>query len=940
MELISLGLGAAAVLGAAWKTGLIDLTTDYLAYHFGQFSDWVADPGGAWADLPGRLAYRDFYDDVVETQDGWMWSGVEFKPISTDGYSGSEWNVLSNRLNRIFTLLRPNTWIQIVYRADVSPREGVAVYERLYKNIKDPSLKAVLTSRIKHLYKDSRSGNLVRRRYYAFIGRQRKPKGQKIPLRSVISSKPFIDFEEREFFELRSDCLRERETFIEAFTGIGGLARRVGAQTAFEIAYQRLNPLRSLRHKTPAFLSPEQVEANSRAARQQKFIPVGRRPGQIWNDFISGLEDDGMLDPSLIKNSEEILKFTGREELFAESPRETLCFTPVHINKDYFSFGDIPVQTLTLQRLPTQTFAGLCEHLTRVAALEFPLEVVTNFKIGDQVSWDEDLERRQSRIRVNIQRSNGKPNQVEEIKAGEIYDLRQQIRKGEEKIGLLGFSVTIAAPTLDDLRRRSDRVTVALRSMEGLEVIAEPHTPLDQLLASLPCAPHSDFRTKPCLSRDAVALSALTGGTEGVMADDAIEVLHKVDGGLLLWNPASKNFNSGMSIYCGSPGSGKSGALNRQRLSLIMSGRIGISIDLGGSSFRLAKLVGGNYIDITDPAKTKGLGLFAIRPMKGEEYSPDELTPAGLPLDRLAAVQNMVEILCLDPSKPSETALPPALASFLREKIVDTYDNLVDETPTINDFMRTLKRTTKEHREKGEELAARLQIYAEQGSLGRFLNDRSDPLPLSSVYTIFDFRGAIDDKRLVLIATMAVANFISRALRYKRKIPKFLDVDEFHFVKDHALITKTLDQNFRMARKLNALVSVASQDPTDFDSEHGKGIRASSEVYWLFSMPKPEMARKIFELPIGVGKLLNRLQVMAGAHYRDCVLVYPGNCAHLRLRHNPLEQRLHLGAGREVATLQGALSDIDGPVPTRLSTALAADGLGIDEPEKMSVAVT
>jgi type IV secretory pathway VirB4 component len=592
--------------------------------------------------------------------------------------------------------------------------------------------------------------------------------------------------------------------------------------------------------------------------------------------------------------------------------------------------GARPVTTVSLQKLPVKTFAGLMETLTRQAGLNFPYEIATSFQIGEQVNWDEKLERMQNRIRISLM-STLHPNQVEEIKQGELYDLRQQIRKGEEKIGMLGFSVTFGGPTPDELKRRRDLILVAMRAMEGLEGVSERHMPLDMFLAGLPCTPHTDFRRKPCMTRDAVGLSPLTGASSGVSEDEAIEVLQRADGGLFFWHPRSRHFNSGMSLYCGTSGSGKSGALNRQRTALMAAGWRGVTLDFGGSSYRVCQAVGGNYIDITDARRTCGLGLFAIRPLPEEEYEPEELTDEGLPLDRLAEVENMIEVLCLDPTKPYETALAPALSSLLRKMVRKTYTELVDETPTINHFIRTLRRALKEDREKGDELASRLEIFAAHGSLGRFLNDRSEPISVNSPYTVFDFRAAANDPRLMLVASMAVRNFVSRLLKTSRNVPKFIDVDEFNVISRYPLICLSIDEAIRTARKLNALCSVASQDPSDFDTEAARGIRSNCEVRWLFAMPKPQLAGQLFELPPGVVRLISSLESQANSDYRDAVLVYPGGgCVHLRLRNGALDRRLLLGAGREVASLEEALADVEGPVDTRLGRALRADGLGVE----------
>ncbi|MGH9759974.1 MAG: hypothetical protein ACREAC_03935, partial [Blastocatellia bacterium] len=298
-------------------------------------------------------------------------------------------------------------------------------------------------------------------------------------------------------------------------------------------------------------------------------------------------------------------------------------------------------------------------------------------------------------------------------------------------------------------------------------------------------------------------------------------------------------------------------------------------------------------------------------------------------------VQILLEMLALDPTKPHETALDPVFRTVLDEAVRLTYENLVGDVPTIDHFIRTLARAPKKDRDKAENLAARLKLFASASSLARFLNDQSEPISVNNPYTVFDFRGTNpdEDARLMLVASMAVTSFIHRLLRVGRHVPKFLDVDEFNVIRRHRLLCRAVDQAIRTARKHNAVCSVVSQDPADFDAvDEAKGIRGNCEVFWLFGLPRPEYAAEVLELSPGMVKLLARNRVIASNDSRDCVLKYPGGVAHLRLRNGPLDRRLLLGAGVESATQDQALAEADTTVPftQALIEALSQDGLGAD----------
>ena len=92
MDGMALLVAATAAAGLLWKSGIADRAGEKLGRLMGQACVWVANEEGAWADLPSRLAYRDFFSDVIETRDGWMWAGLELRPIASEGFDGFDWN--------------------------------------------------------------------------------------------------------------------------------------------------------------------------------------------------------------------------------------------------------------------------------------------------------------------------------------------------------------------------------------------------------------------------------------------------------------------------------------------------------------------------------------------------------------------------------------------------------------------------------------------------------------------------------------------------------------------------------------------------------------------------------------------------------------------------------------------------------------------------------
>lgn len=892
-------MGTLLTLGlVSFRTGLGELVINKVTNIVTDSESWITSPDGAMKPLAPQLPYWDFYDDFILTQEGYLWTVVETKPVATGGYAGNDWKDLGDSLNRVFTAMPEGSWIQTVHIIDNDVNEALGVYKKLAKKAKknNSPLVPLIGSRARDLEAKALAGYLQSAKTFTFIGLKREQSLIRNPLKSVFSSAYFQEIERKDFEELQGELLRARKTFINNYTAAGGSARAVSARTAFELAYKQLNPERARKLSAPIY----------NRGRSKSVVREGIKLSSL------------------------------RENLFADNPRQMLCFTSAEVEDWYIKFGDVYVGNVSLYKLPTRTFAGLMRWLTQAPEIDFPIRISSSFQVGKYQEWDERLERRLSWRRRQLQIHQENPNKDEEMEALELDAVREQIRKGEEKIGLLALQISFEADTKAELKYRKDTIISLMRRLEGMEGSAEPHVPFDLYLSGLPCNPQNDEMVKPCLSRDAVALTPFTGLGSGVPVQEALHVFETTEGRPFYWNSKAKHFNSGMYLIIGQPGSGKSSLYNVIRSINHLNGRRIVILDFGGSATRFCLAVGGTYIDITDVNKVSGLGLFNIRPLPDEEYAENELTEDGLPLDKVEALEKMLELLCLDPKEESLGAVKVAV---LRRYIRETYANLVDEIPVIDDFIFALENAHPDDREVAKELAARLSIYDKSSSLSRFLNDQSDPIPVDNPCIVFDFRGAIDDERLMLIATMAVNNFINRYLRVNSKfrtVEKEIQVDEFKVISNYRPILKMVDLMFTTGRKSNAIVSAASQSAGDFDDEiASERIKEQSEVFFIFPGASPDSVATKLSLSEGEKRQYSRLQ-SGGSDYKECLILYPTpgirrGCNSLRLDLSTLDRRLMLGAGQEKATLEEALADIEETeIAQSLYDALVADGLGVD----------
>lgn len=869
-----------------WKTGISDLVIEKLSTKARDTYAWVTSRDGACRLLCEDLPYQDFFQDVIVTENGYLWTGVEVKTIATDSVSGSDWKFLNERISRVYSTLPENTFIQVVFSVSHTSHLPAYIYKKVLsraKNSPGASLAPLAYSRAKYFNEQAKAGKIRNIRTFVFLGRQKPNKVTDIPLSALWSAKPFMEIQHDELLDIYQDVLRVRDNFISVYQDVAGQnsAAPISARTCYDLIYRRLNPARAKNNPSPNLTT--------------------RLP---WQPI-----QDATVDGTQLSST--------HEELFANNPRETLCFTSGEIVDYYINLEGVLATTVSLKKLPTRVYAGLMERFTRSTEIDFDYEITTSFEVDNYQDTDEKLERKLNWAMKNLTRAGNNPNMDEKVKAEDMVEIREKMRKGEERIGNVGLQVFFTANTKSELRSHVDKVLALMRRLEGLEGATESDVPFESFVGALPCAPMKNPRRKLTLSSVAVSLTPFTGSPTGVSPREAIDAFETPDKKEFYWNPRSETFDSAMTLYCGPPGSGKSVALNRQRSTMLLNGRLGVTLDFDRSAVRLCKAVGGRYINIGDPLETQGLGLFSIRPQPGEVFKPGELTPEGLPKDRLEDLFDKMELLCLDPNNENQISLEPTKVTVLRRYITQTFANLVDLTPTLDDVINTLYNAWPEDAEIARDLAARLEVYAGNSSLGNFLNDACEPLPVNTPYTVFDFKGATDNPKLMLVATMGVQNYVSRFIRANPTIEKFVDVDEFYVITEYKKICKLIALIVRTARKKSTVVSVASQAPDDFTkNDIVKGIKASCEVKWLLRNNDPVNTAKIFELSPGELAALRRLEV-GGEEFRDALLIYPTpgtrqGCAHLRLKFSITDKRVLMSAGRERATMNEALADLKG----------------------------
>lgn len=880
IALITISLVSAII----WYSGT-GSTVIELAFNFvGKGLSWIFHPQLAVGNIVERLSFRGFWqsDEVIETKTH-IFTAFELIPVVTDGFDNGEWNHLHSQLNTLLTNLPVGTVFQTDAFVDDHDLGAAGVLERIKSQQSDPNLELISDARIFHLKELKKNGLLKNTRVFCFLGRPIKVVKFKFSFRDLLSPRHFLSHEYLSFKSTLDETLRLRNQFFKTYESISGnpyAVRKVLPQEVFGLIFEKLNPV--IKEK----LEPRNYPKN--------LIP--RRAAEYYQ----AQEPDAAA----------LLRKISPSEFFADSPRETLSLSDFEfLSPEYFKIDGRYFTVLSLNTLPSASELGMIERLTRVSSFGYPVNFTTSVTIEDQTKWEKHFTTIYRYLDEDLKTGTDTATQLQKkLQIEDIEDFRTRLRVANDKICLFGFNLIISADTEEEILTRKNEVLNFIAEIDGFQLAYEKHLPLPQFLQLLPCENNEhDAHRKPFLVRAALGLMPFTGGNRGVPTEEATSVFTRADNGTFAWNPQSKQFASGMAGVIGKAGAGKSVFLNRLRTDAANEQRKIVSVDFDVSSEGLVHLFGGKIINF----RNGGVGFFDIRPKPGEDIGEDRLDENGIPKGRYEEICFLLEKLCLPPNSAMTDDLTPAESSFLKEKIYQTYQNVRNRIPIMDDFLLSFENCRVSERPISQNLIDRLRKFAGAGFLGELLNREEEALQPDNSYTVFDFRFVQDNPQLALVATLMVKMFMRRFLAQEKNIKKYFDVDEVRVIAENPLLAALFSLIYSTARKRNCYCVAATQSPRHFLAENLRDLRDNMEVFWVLPVNDPELAQKAFKLSHGQRKLVEYISREGiGLNHRDLALFYPQGAAHLRFRLNPLDNRLLAQRGRQLLSEEETLDFI------------------------------
>lgn len=273
-------------------------------------------------------------------------------------------------------------------------------------------------------------------------------------------------------------------------------------------------------------------------------------------------------------------------------------------------------------------------------------------------------------------------------------------------------------------------------------------------------------------------------------------------GQLSLVDPFANPSGSYSMTVVGKPGSGKSVVMNELAMTtLAQGGRVWV-IDVGGSYRKLARLLGGQYLELTDEGHWD-LNPFAMAGSLLGEAAREEAEMAARVIMEAMTASGLDDY--------SASILTNLVHELLAAKGADA------RMDDLHEKLLHLRRPSGEPEPRGIELASMLGPYVSSGPLGKFFDGSGARINFRDRFTVLELEGLSQHRLLRSSVLLSLMLSIERAMEtLPRDVPKLVIIDEAWDLMGEGNAGRFIEAGYRRARKLNGAFATATQSVADY----------------------------------------------------------------------------------------------------------------------------
>jgi len=632
-------------------------------------------------------------------------------------------------------------------------------------------------------------------------------------------------------------------------------------QLAKEITHHKVCALETqhlIKKETFLFLSHLRADGGKGSKRSEKIHQSNHEVSKAYllhaeSIILSGLKSIGIdieklnsasvireyyekLNPSLSKlvNYSDVFKDGLLTNSKFETLRSRLLLHPPKIHRDSIYMNGFYHSTANLRTIPGMVDLKMIQSFDSLMPPESEWLITIRKK-------DQEKEIRKLRMKANFAHATAffrfSQDHFAKEKANQYESFLQEMAERGESVFNFSLSVLVKSRDEGSLHQMKESVLKAFPKLGGALGIFD-HLEHDTLfLSHLPLQGDQNQSFFPVLTGALSHLLPLASDWKGTAETRMVLKTHGDEGlSLDLFDPALPAKHA---VVIGSTGSGKSFTANYLLSSFLISGERNhvIVIDMGGSYKKLARIFGGNYLQIDCSEE------FALNPFPEKRKLMPK--PGEVNADLLAFLSTLIEKMVSDRERIKSSELRILEKSILKvyERIQDTNQPLLGD---IQNVLRNYDSGDEEDKRRAYQFSKNLDIWTE-GRFGRLLNRRGS-LSFDNRFMVFDLGKLSHHPELQSVLFFVIRSAISRKLD-DISLRKMIVIDEgWRFFNDD-VGSRLIEELYRTARKTNGLVMSISQSPVDFlQSKASTAILSNSFVKYVLKLQKGHELLSKFDL--------------------------------------------------------------------------------------------
>ena len=507
--------------------------------------------------------------------------------------------------------------------------------------------------------------------------------------------------------------------------------------------------------------------------------------------------------------------------------REQVVFSPLKEEFDQVQVNDTFFRGLSLLRLPEAAHLAYTQRLLNHLWPDCDLCLTVH-------TLDTEAAISSLKLKDNITRtlafSTMNKNYEAEQKHQELDELITEIRGSAQRLFRFSLCVLVRGGSPEELRDKTQPVLGAFRDFASAEAVSDDMNQFRLFLQAIPGHGELNDRQFYVQTNALAGFLPLTGSWRG--SKDKKMLVETPLGELVGLDPFDGDLPAKHGLVLGTTGSGKSFTTNYLLNNFMVESTDNhvVIIDVGGSYRKIAKVFGGEYLEVA-LSEEFGFNPFPRREQIAPEGQYDD--------DAVAYLSLLISRMCASPVDIGSTYEKGFLERAIKEAYAKKSEILLSDVRAELVLLAPTYPAAKTY-------ADSLELWT-TGMYGKLFNKPGN-LDISKRMVVFDLQNLENHPDLQSVYFFVIRSIIWGKL-LNRSLKKIIVIDEgWKFFNDE-VGAELIENLYRTARKFNGAVFSISQSPKDFlDTKAANAIITNSYIKYVLKLTKGHELLSQFEL--------------------------------------------------------------------------------------------